>query len=61
MKQVMAAGKGPAHIGGHSGHEHAVGWDYPKAVKKKLEVLESRILDKNEKCPYCVEGDGTPK
>jgi hypothetical protein len=61
MKLAMAAGKGQAHIGGHTGHEHAVGSDYPTEIKKELDALEKRILNKSEECPYCVEGDGAPK
>ncbi|SMF61150.1 A nuclease family of the HNH/ENDO VII superfamily with conserved AHH [Alteromonadaceae bacterium Bs31] len=61
MKIPMAANKGQAHIGGHSGHEHAVGNDYPTAIKKELTAIKRRVLQKSEECPFCVENDGTAK
>jgi len=61
VKLAMKAGKGQTHIGGHTGHEHAVGNDYPKAIKKELKALEERIINMSEECPFCVEGDGKPK
>ncbi|VAW90335.1 hypothetical protein MNBD_GAMMA17-1024 [hydrothermal vent metagenome] len=61
VKLAMAAGKGQTHIGGHSGHEHAAGQDYPSAIKEELTALKTRILNKSGECPFCVEDDGTPK
>lgn len=61
VKHAMAAGKGQIHIGGHTGHEHAVGQDYPSEIKKHLSQLQDRIIKKSEECPFCVKSDGKPK
>ncbi len=61
VKHAMAAGKGQIHIGGHTGHEHAVGQDYPSEIKKHLSQLQDRIIKKSEECPFCVESDGKAK
>jgi hypothetical protein len=61
VKLAMEAGHGQVHIGGHTGHEHAVGQDYPKAIKKELTKLKQRILLQSEECPFCIEDDGKLK
>lgn len=61
VKLAMIAKKGQVHIGGHSGHEHAVGQDYPTAIKKELTAIKRRVIQKSEECPFCVENGGTPK
>ena len=60
VKPAMVANKGQIHIGGHKGHTHD-DQDYPSTIKEELSSLKKRILLKSEECPFCVEGDGTPK
>ncbi|VUD66203.1 hypothetical protein TDB9533_03529 [Thalassocella blandensis] len=61
VKHAMIAGKGQVHIGGHTGHEHAVGQDYPSAIKEELSKLKDRVVMKSEECPFCVDNDGKAK
>ncbi|MCW8876488.1 MAG: AHH domain-containing protein [Kangiellaceae bacterium] len=62
MKHAMDAGKGQIHIGGHSNHViEEADKDYPTHIKKDLLKIKKRIVEKSEECPFCVEGDGTPK
>lgn len=52
---------GQAHIGGHEGHSLPGGDTYPSAIKKKLDEIVLRVVQKSKECPFCVTGDGNPK
>lgn len=64
MKPAMDS-KGQAHIGNHKGHyiEELEKYNktYPQAIKRELNAIIRRVINKGKECPFCTESDGTKK